>query len=91
MAQQMLLMHYGPSGFGKTMPIFVGFFASTHLKYVLQQHHFETAQNISKLYFRKWLVIFEFFVNKLIRKLLRIRYVPTHTYIVRMNAHLPFL
>ena len=23
----------GPSGFGKTMPIFVGFFASTRLKY----------------------------------------------------------
>ena len=23
----------GPSGFGKTIPIFIGFFASTHLKY----------------------------------------------------------
>ena len=30
-------------------------------------------QNISKLYFRKWLVIFEIFENNFIRKFLRIR------------------
>ena len=55
----------GPSGFGKTMPIFVGFFASTRLKY-FNSTIFKLPKNISKLYFRKWLVIFEIFVNKLI-------------------------
>ena len=63
----------GLSGFGKTMPIFVGFFASTRLKY-FNSANLKLPKNISKLYFQKWLVIFEIFVNKLIRKLLRIRY-----------------
>ena len=62
----------GPSGFGKTMPIFVGFFASTCLKY-FNSAILKLPKNISKLYFQKWLVIFKIFVNKLIRKLLRIR------------------
>ena len=43
----------GPSGFGKTMPIFIGFFASTRLKYVLQQRHFETTQKYFKIIFLK--------------------------------------
>ena len=63
----------GPSGFSKTMPIFVGFFASTRLKY-FNSAILKLPKNISKLYFQKWLVIFEIFVNKLIRKLLRIGY-----------------
>ena len=64
----------GLSGFGKTMPIFVGFFALTRLKY-FNSAILKLPKNISKLYFRKWLVIFEIFVNKLIRKLLRIQYI----------------
>ena len=63
----------GLSDFGTTMPIFIGFFASTHLKYFNS-----TILKLPKKYFRKWLVIFEIFVHKLIWKLLRIRYgIPT--------------
>ena len=39
----------GPSGFSKTIPIFVGLFASPTLE-VLQQCHFETAQKIFQNY-----------------------------------------
>ena len=59
----------GPSAFDKTMLIFVGFFALTRLKY-FNSAILKLPKNISKLSFRKWLVIFKIFVNKLIRKLL---------------------
>ena len=42
---------------------------------ILPHCHFETwRQNISKLYFQKWLVIFAILENNFIRKFLRIRY-----------------
>ena len=42
----------GPSGFGKTIPIFIGFFASTRLKY-FNSTILKLPKNISKLYFQK--------------------------------------
>ena len=43
---------------------------------VLPHCYFETwRQNISKLYFQKWLEIFEIFENNFIRKYLHIRYI----------------
>ena len=54
---------------------------------VLPHYYFETwRQNISKLYFRKWLVIFETFENNFIRKFLYIRYITDILWIVTLSS-----
>ena len=70
----------GLSGLSKTMPIFVGFFASTRLKY-FNSAILKLPKNISKLYFQKWLVIFKIFINKLIWKLLHIQYTISQSFL----------